>query len=422
MSHMEYNECQFLIPGFVQELRANNPRSSGKFEAIRAATAQNGRIDTGLSTVSIAMKRQSAAENDDLISFPDAASHANDASWYRPAVPVNNAVEFPALTLADVLKNSANPAKASSRNAQPVKPANTATLLGNSASYARIHVNDSQTEFATPPSPAIPAWNTVARAPASHVLFPNAAPAIAPLAAQIQNLSMSSNSPPHPVYQEHDPDDPNFDVNRYYVDMLKYYQCPHRGCKKNLNTVSAFFQHLRSPAHMKVRNPFHFSESSVLDDCAFDHPSLLYGHPKLFCAPEQIFDSVSPVDQLIFCVGTIFEPLLTTTKLDQVKCPQCLRPFLNTTALTQHIESQTVRCDARNLESAGILVEDLTQVATVIGVHEDETIKYGSVQSTFVDAATAAANAIRNNSRRTIDAQADFKDKHWDEKKTFGNW
>jgi hypothetical protein len=43
MSHIEHKECIILKPGLIEELRAKNPRSSGQFEAIKAATGW-GRI------------------------------------------------------------------------------------------------------------------------------------------------------------------------------------------------------------------------------------------------------------------------------------------------------------------------------------------------------------------------------------------
>ena len=42
MSHIEHKECIVLKPGLIEELRANNPRSSGQFEAIKAATGWGG--------------------------------------------------------------------------------------------------------------------------------------------------------------------------------------------------------------------------------------------------------------------------------------------------------------------------------------------------------------------------------------------
>ena len=45
MSHIEYHECIILKPGLIEELRVNNPRNSGHFEAIKAATGW-GRNDS----------------------------------------------------------------------------------------------------------------------------------------------------------------------------------------------------------------------------------------------------------------------------------------------------------------------------------------------------------------------------------------
>jgi hypothetical protein len=168
-------------------------------------------------------------------------------------------------------------------------------------------------------------------------VFPGAPPAIAPPVALMENLTTSGSSP-ESLYAEHDPHDPNFKASRYYNDFTRGYKCPHVGCKKNLTPATAFIQHLKSPIHME---------------------------------------------------------------LQKVNCPHCLRPFPSATALTQHIESQAIRCSARKLDYVDILVEDITQVVTTDGLYPDETVKYVNIPNLT---GTQAAAAISSGAQRVVEA------------------
>jgi hypothetical protein len=66
----------------------------------------------------------------------------------------------------------------------------------------------------------------------------------------------------------------------------------------------------------------------------------------------------------------------------------CLRYFSTATALTQHIESQGVRCKVRNTEGFDGVVDGVTGgTAVTAGRHTDDTIKYAVnpalLQTTF---------------------------------------
>ncbi|ESZ96375.1 hypothetical protein SBOR_3207 [Sclerotinia borealis F-4128] len=122
------------------------------------------------------------------------------------------------------------------------------------------------------------------------------------------------NPLPEKEYAPYDPKDPAFRAQRYWVPFTKKYKCPHRLCKKSSDTESGFVQHLLSVAHA--------------------------GNNRLIC-------------------------------------PNCYRAFGTYTALTQHCESQGVRCKIREADNYGRVVDDITaSVADVVGRHEDETVKY----------------------------------------------
>ncbi|KAI9649218.1 hypothetical protein NHQ30_001786 [Ciborinia camelliae] len=122
------------------------------------------------------------------------------------------------------------------------------------------------------------------------------------------------NPLPEKEYAPYDPKDPSFRAQKYWVSFTQKYKCPHRLCKKSSDTESGFIQHLLSAAHA--------------------------GNNRL-------------------------------------TCPNCYRSFGTYTALTQHCESQGVRCKIREADNYGRIVDDITaSVADVGGRHEDETVKY----------------------------------------------
>ena len=228
---------------------------------------------------------------------------------------------------------------------------------GVGSANATVSLNSAAANSSTVPAdtsavPVVSAWGTVFnRTPASTTLFPNAPPAIAPPATLIGNLTTSATSA-EPLYAEHDPHNPNFNVSRYYNDFTHSYKCPHRGCKKSLPIVTAFVQHLKSPIHMG---------------------------------------------------------------LQKVKCPHCLRPFPSATALTQHIESQGIRCNARKLEIVDVLVEEVTQVVTADGLHADETVRYVNIPDRL--AGPQAATAVLGGVQRVVEASHRAVDVHVKAKK-----
>lgn len=291
MSHIEYKDCQFLKLGYVKELRAQDPRNSGKFEAIRAAFAwgstevasvqrqlndcpavkdAQASADISAGPSSLPRKQDTSddqfvqafvrnkvgkklsfnhinrsnganvAEEEDLISF-DAPALVLNASWDQPTV-LNSAVDFHASV---PVENKTSPAKVQNKS-------------NDSSTNVRTPFNNLKTRIpATPvaaPITTVPAWDTsYAGTPTSATLFPNARPAIVPPTALMESLSVTAPSA-QPIYDEHDPNDPNFNASRYYNNFARSYKCPHRGCKKNMPSASAFIQHLRSPLHMKVYN------------------------------------------------------------------------------------------------------------------------------------------------------------------------
>lgn len=113
MSHMEFQECVVLKPGFVEELRINNPRSSGVFDNIRANTeALSWSIGTfGLQS----LPRNTSAAPEFVSTAPPRLSGAARAAppidpfltnFVREQAAAGKALKFQFIssTLTDILK------------------------------------------------------------------------------------------------------------------------------------------------------------------------------------------------------------------------------------------------------------------------------------------------------------------------------
>ncbi|RDW88445.1 hypothetical protein BP6252_00477 [Coleophoma cylindrospora] len=151
---------------------------------------------------------------------------------------------------------------------------------------------------------------------------------------------------------EHDPDNPKFNINKYWVSFIRKYKCPHMGCRKSVESSKGFISHLKSPAHMN----------------------------------------------------------------EKLRCKGCLRYFASATALTQHSESQGVRCNVRNTDNYNAIVDEVTAGTTATaGRHEDDTVRY-------VTNPNAAIAGIRGgkallNANRDANAAADARFySYWDNK------
>lgn len=224
-------------------------------------------------------------------------------------------------------------------------------------------LNPVSTSSATLP-PAASAWGT-SNITSAAKLFPNAPAAVAPSPEVLQGLLTAAER--KPVYAEHDPTNPSFNPARYYCQYAQGYRCPNKvgssakKCVKVRKNVQAFIAHLKSPIHMD---------------------------------------------------------------LQEVACPHCLRPFLSSTAVTQHFESQAIRCNARKLGHADILVQDLTQILSLSGQQfADDTNQYINDPDVTagIRGVPVAQNAIDFN-RRTVDDKVEADRKKAEARFHEGKW
>jgi len=58
-------------------------------------------------------------------------------------------------------------------------------------------------------------------------LFPEAPPAVAPLAGLMESLTLSPQEEENPF----NPDNPKFNVAHYFISFTRKYKCPYKGCK-----------------------------------------------------------------------------------------------------------------------------------------------------------------------------------------------
>ncbi|KAH8745641.1 hypothetical protein F5882DRAFT_108298 [Hyaloscypha sp. PMI_1271] len=132
-----------------------------------------------------------------------------------------------------------------------------------------------------------------------------------------------------------DPDSRSFNAMKFYINLIGKFRCPHRGCGKSIEHKGAFIQHLKSPAH---RN-------------------------------------------------------------EKLQCINCLRYFATATALTQHCESQGVRCKVRQTSEYDGVIDGITGgTAITAGRHVDDTIKYAinpEILPTLTTASVVEAHRAR---------------------------
>ncbi|KAI6244978.1 hypothetical protein HI914_07228 [Erysiphe necator] len=115
-----------------------------------------------------------------------------------------------------------------------------------------------------------------------------------------------------------DPNIPGFRAENFFIPLLMKYKCPHKSCGKTFKNKTGFMQHLNSQAH---RN-------------------------------------------------------------EELKCINCLKHFATATALTQHCESQSLRCKIRDSDSYEQMVDIMTSgFATITGRLPDNTVKYSTTKS-----------------------------------------
>ncbi|KAE8441598.1 hypothetical protein EG329_004647 [Mollisiaceae sp. DMI_Dod_QoI] len=169
-------------------------------------------------------------------------------------------------------------------------------------------------------------------------LFPAASPSLASSpSVAAVVLQAQVVAQPDPEPDPFDPDSPGFDPQKYYIPLTQKYKCPYFGCGKSMNNRPAFIQHLKSTAH----------------------------------------------------------------RIDKLQCTKCLRYYASATALTQHMESQGVRCKVRESVSYNTVVDEVTGgVALASGRHRDNTVKY-VVNNGIIDAAggVVAANKAAHDAK-----------------------
>ncbi|KAK4238498.1 hypothetical protein C8A03DRAFT_43772 [Achaetomium macrosporum] len=117
-----------------------------------------------------------------------------------------------------------------------------------------------------------------------------------------------------PAWPLHDPRKPGWNAKDYYVKYSDKYRCPHDGCTKLFKNATGLRDHLLSPAHN------------------------------------------IPV---------------------KVQCPRCCRWFESMAAITQHAESQGVRCNIRETDGYRQFLDQLTAgIVDTTEKNEDGTEKY----------------------------------------------
>ncbi|KAF8853282.1 hypothetical protein BDZ45DRAFT_748694 [Acephala macrosclerotiorum] len=183
--------------------------------------------------------------------------------------------------------------------------------------------------------------------PIQLIRDPAAPPAPTPLTSVLAVLHQNQiATQPDAEPNPYDPDNPDFKASKYWIPMLAKYKCPYFGCGKGIKNPSAFIQHLKSPAH---RN-------------------------------------------------------------ENLQCTKCLRYYATATALTQHMESQGVRCKVRlDGDYSGVVDEVTGGVALAKGRLMDKTVKY-VVNEGILD---PAGGVVATNKAAVAGKNSDFNNV-WD--------
>ncbi|KAH8599995.1 hypothetical protein B0O99DRAFT_590414 [Bisporella sp. PMI_857] len=157
-------------------------------------------------------------------------------------------------------------------------------------------------------------------------------------------------------FHHFDPQHPEFRVHRFYIPQTRKYKCPSPGCTKSFSSPNGFVQHLNSPIHM--------------------------------------------------------------SDMKKNQCVKCLKYFMSSTALVQHVESQSTRCDIRQASHFDNYIDRLTAHTVALeGKHEDDTNRY-RVQNFGINAADKVAAL---NAQIHIEA-AENRTNFWKEKGDLIKW
>lgn len=106
---------------------------------------------------------------------------------------------------------------------------------------------------------------------------------------------------------------------------------------------------------------------------------------------------------MIATKGAFIQHLKSAAHINEkLRCPNCLNYFGSSAALTQHCESQGVRCRIREAGNYESTVDEITiGMGRVAGLHKDNTVKYAVNDAIFRPNAITEANKIANEARET---------------------
>ncbi|KAF4951798.1 hypothetical protein FSARC_12811 [Fusarium sarcochroum] len=145
-------------------------------------------------------------------------------------------------------------------------------------------------------------------------LFPDAPAAQRPTKEQLEQATAPSARAAWDLLSIHNPNHPQFNVGRYYSGYTDKYGCPIAACGKTFKSGTGLLSHLKSEAHSETK----------------------------------------------------------------YRCPYCLNTFGSLASITQHAESNGVKCRLRDTDTFKAYMDQLTagMVDVAIDRHDDGTIKY----------------------------------------------
>ncbi|KAM0561622.1 hypothetical protein ACHAPJ_002790 [Fusarium lateritium] len=186
--------------------------------------------------------------------------------------------------------------------------------LGNSSSVGQKSNNKENNSWNKGKDTPSPSGQTTNQWNKGKNLFPNAPAAQRPTKEQLEQATAPSERTVYDLMSIDNPNHPQFNLGRYYSGYTDKYECPILSCSKTFKSGTGMLAHLKSEAHSETK----------------------------------------------------------------YRCPYCLNTFGSLASITQHAESNGVKCRIRDTDNFKAYMDQLTggMVDVAIDRHDDGTIKY----------------------------------------------
>ncbi|KAF4340601.1 C2H2 finger domain protein [Fusarium beomiforme] len=183
-------------------------------------------------------------------------------------------------------------------------------------------------------------------------LFPNAPAAQRPTVEQLKQAAAPNAKAAFDRLRDLDPDQPHFNVSRWYSEYTQKFGCPHERCGKTFRTAQGLKSHLKSEAHSNI----------------------------------------------------------------MYRCPYCLDIFKSLTAITSHAESSSTKCKIRNTDEFNAYFDQLLGGMVSVGGerNKDGTLRY-EMSKSFGQGPSPGRHLVEPKENPKTNGGDPYKDQviHW---------